>query len=329
VYHICTSARFNQISYNKENLRYLFSNTFRTHKILLQDKCIEDDTKAAASQSPNCIKNQKNKIWWKTIFNMADGITTPCNVARSWHWFHQVTAPEMWHVALESWQWLHQVAAPCNVIHGSGMTCHWICPVAAPYNMTRSSGIMTLSSPGGSTLQCGRWLWDDMPWNSPKCPPYWNSTSGFDFDHITAVDMSFCTSLRNFIQIGPPSAEKRTLCWFSRWRISAILDFMGPIMGSLNSPCTTSYRSSIETIALNCLVFEKIPFFCILATDRQTKEQTNRASNFIRQNNEKIQIYCWIMNIIHLDSNDALSRSRYRERRLNEQLDMPISDSSF
>ena len=54
------------------------------------------------------------------------------------------------------------------------------------------------------------WLWDDMPLNSLKCPPsaYWNSTSGFDFDHITAVDMPFCTSLRNFIQIGPPSAEK-------------------------------------------------------------------------------------------------------------------------
>jgi len=39
--------------------------------------------------------------------------------------------------------------------------------------------------------------------------------------------MSFCTSLRNFIQIGPPSgsAEKMTSCRFSRWRISAILDF--------------------------------------------------------------------------------------------------------
>jgi len=49
----------------------------------------------------------------KTIFNMADGILTPCNVA------------------------------------------------------------------------CG-WLWDDMPWNSPKRPPYWNSTAGFDFDDIIA-----------------------------------------------------------------------------------------------------------------------------------------------
>ena len=43
-------------------------------------------------------------------------------------------------------------------------------------------------------------------------------------------------------------------------------------------------------IALNCLVFEKIAFFLILATDRQTTEQ--------------------------MDSTDALSRSRCRERRL-------------
>jgi len=48
------------------------------------------------------------------------------------------------------------------------------------------------------TLQCGTWLWGDMPLNlpKPKREPYWNSTSGFDIDHITAVDMSFCTSLR-------------------------------------------------------------------------------------------------------------------------------------
>jgi len=65
-----------------------------------------------------------------------------------------------------------------------------------------------IDSPGGSTLQCGRWLWDDMPLNLPKRPPYWNSIPGFDFDYIIAVDMSFCTSLRNFMKIGPPSAEK-------------------------------------------------------------------------------------------------------------------------
>jgi len=81
-------------------------------------------------------------------------------------------------------------------------------PGGSTCNVTRSSGIMTLNSPGGSTLQCGRWLWNDMPLNSHKRPPYWKSASGFHFDHITAVDMSFCTSLRNFIQIGTPLAEK-------------------------------------------------------------------------------------------------------------------------
>ena len=71
-------------------------------------------------------------------------------------WLH----PAMWHVALESWQWSHQVVAPCNVTRGSGMTCHWIRPVSVPCNVTRSSGIITLNSPGSSTLQCGRWLWE-------------------------------------------------------------------------------------------------------------------------------------------------------------------------
>jgi len=164
---------------------------------------------------------------------MADGILTPCYVARSWHWFRQVTAP-------------------CNVACGSG--------------------IVTVNLRTGSTLQCDTWLWDDVLFNSPERLPYWNFTSGFDFGHITAVDMSFCTSLRNFIQIGPPSAEKMTSCRFSRWRYSAILDFRGPIMGSLKSQCTTSYRSSIETMALNYLVFEKIAF--LYFGNRQTNRWT-------------------------------------------------------
>jgi len=57
---------------------------------------------------------------------------------------------------------IHYVETPCNVIRGSGMTCHWIHPAAAPCNVTRSSGIMTLNSLGGSTLQCRRWLWSRM-----------------------------------------------------------------------------------------------------------------------------------------------------------------------
>jgi len=76
------------------------------------------------------------------------------------------------------------------------------------------------------------------------------------------------------------------------------LDFRGPIMGSLKRPGTTSYRSSIDTITLKCLVFEKIAFFCILATDRQTDRQSDK----------------------QMDSTDALSRSRCHERRLNSEI---------
>jgi len=50
-----------------------------------------------------------------------------------------------------------------------------------------------------------------------------------------------------------------------------MLNFSGPTMASLKSPYRTSYRSSIESIARTCLVFEKIAFYIrILATDKQT-----------------------------------------------------------
>jgi len=60
-------------------------------------------------------------------------------------------------------------------------------------------------------------------------------------------------------------------------------------MGSSKRPGRTSYRSSIDTIALKCLVFEKIVLFAFW---RQTDEQ--------------------------MDSTNALSRSRCRERQLNK-----------
>jgi len=192
---------------------------------------------------------------------MADGIFRPWNVARSWHWFHQVTAP-------------------CNVACGSG--------------------IMTVNSPSGSTLQCDMWLWDDMPLNSPApcsttrsswimtlnlpggtvaAPCNVANGSGMTCHlirpnvrhigilHLVSISiispLSTCHSApvcKILSKSDHPRQKKMTSCRFSRWRISAILDFRGPIMGSLKSPCTTSYRSSIKTIALNCLVFEKIVF---------------------------------------------------------------------
>ena len=63
---------------------------------------------------------------------------------------------------------IRQVAAPYNCAGGCGMTCYWIRP-------------------------------------NVRHRAYWNSTSGFDFDHITAVDMSFCTKLLSF-------GENRVFC---------------------------------------------------------------------------------------------------------------------
>jgi len=122
--------------------------------------------------------------------------------------------------------------------------------------VTHSSGIMTLNSPGGSTVQCGRWLWDYMPLNSPKRPPYWNSTPDFDFDHITAVDMSFCNSFRHFIQIGPPSAEKNDVVSIFKMVDISHLGFYGSNNGSLKSP--------IQLTKL--LSFPENRVFCILAS---------------------------------------------------------------
>jgi len=77
------------------------------------------------------------------------------------------------------------------------------------------------------TLQCGMWLWNrDSEFTKWQHPTMWYvalewhaiqfaQTSAilefyiwFRFRPITAVNMSFCTSLRNFIQIKPPLAEK-------------------------------------------------------------------------------------------------------------------------
>ena len=133
---------------------------------------------------PPLVKTQTaffKKIWRKTIFNIAGGIPTPCNVAGG-------------------------------------------------------SEIMTVNSPSGSTRQCDTWLWDDMPLNSPKRLPYWNSTSGFHF-HSSLQSTCHSVPVCEIISKSDhPRQKKMTSCRFSRWRIFAILDCRDPIMGSLKSP---------------------------------------------------------------------------------------------
>ena len=46
-----------------------------------------------------------------------------------------------------------------------------------------------------------------FPFGKNKRPPYWNYSSGLDFDHITVSSISFCIGIPNFIQIGQTAAE--------------------------------------------------------------------------------------------------------------------------
>jgi len=174
--------------------------------------------------------------------------------------------------------------------------------------------IITLILPGDCTLQCGMWLWEyDSELTKWQHPAIWYVALGrhaTEFAQTSAILefyiwFRFRPSPQSTCHSAPvceilsksdhPWQRKMMSCRFSRWRISAILDFSGPIMVSLKSRCTTSYKSSIDTIALNYLVFEKIAFFDILATDRQTGRLTNK----------------------QMDNIVALSRSRCRERWLN------------
>ena len=152
----------------------------------------------------------------------------------------------MWHDhATDFVRWLHFA-----MWHVALESWQWIHQVAAPCNVIRGSG------------------------NSSKCPPYGNSTSGFDFDHRSrhVILHQSAKFYPNRTTLGRKKGR------FPGWRISAILDFRDPSSnnGFFENPnYITSYRSSIDTIPLNSLFFEKIAFFCILATDRQTNKQTN------------------------------------------------------
>ena len=155
--------------------------------------------------------------------------------------------------------------------------------ILTPCNVACGSGIVTVNSPSGSTLQCDTWLWDDMSLNSPKRPCILEFYIWFRFrphhrsrQVILHQSPKFYPNRSDLDKVDQPGQKNMTSCRFSRWRISATLNFRGPLMGSLKSQCTTSYRSSIQTIALNCLVFEKSHLFAFW---RQTDKQTDRPTD--------------------------------------------------
>jgi len=123
-------------------------------------------------------------------------------VALGWHAieFARWQHPAVWHVALESWHWIRQVAASCSMAGGSGMTSHWIRP------NIRHIRILHLVSISTTSLQ---------------------STC-----HSAPVTEILSKSYH-------PGQKIMMSCRFSRWRISAILDFRDSIIVSLKNPITT------------------------------------------------------------------------------------------
>jgi len=116
--------------------------------------------------------------------------------------------------------------------------------------------IMTLISPGDCTLQCGMWLWNhDSEFIKWQHPAVWYVALGWhaiEFAQTSSilefyiwfrfrpyhVLQSTCHSApvcKILFKSDHPRQKKMTSCRFSRWRISAILDIRGPIMGSLKS----------------------------------------------------------------------------------------------
>jgi len=171
---------------------------------------------------------------------------------------------------------------------------------------------MSLNSPGGSTVHCGMWLWNhDSGFARWQHPAMWHVAMGSlhwirqvaapcnvaggsgmtcywirpNVRHIGILRLISISAIspQSTCHSAPVSKILSKLDYprQCRFSISSILDFRGPIMGSLKSPCTTCNRSSIETMALNCLVYEKIAFlyFGDRQTDRQTVRQTDEPTD--------------------------------------------------
>ena len=132
------------------------------------------------------------------------------------------------------------IFTPCNVASGSGITGHGIRPNVRHIGILHLVSILTISPQ--STCH-----------SAPVC------------EILSKSDLS-----RN---------KNDVMSIFKTMDLSH-LAFWGPIMGSLKSPCTISYRYSIDTIASKCLVFEKIAF--LQFGDRQTDRRTDRQARCMK-----------------------------------------------
>ena len=69
------------------------------------------------------------------------------------------------------------------------------------------------------------------------------------FGHVTVIEFQICICVPNFIKI----RFFVEICRLHYTRISAILNFMGPIIASLKSPCRTTYMLSMLSFRENSI----------------------------------------------------------------------------
>jgi len=165
-------------------------------------------------------------IRWTEFLHLAMWHDHDIDFAR---WLH----PAMWHVALESWRWIHQVAAHCNVIPGSGMTCHWlhanVCHIAILhlFSISITSPQSTCHpAPVFEILSKSDWQkkWRHVDFQAGRSQPSWILKGHV---RLPYVNRHHSYKLLSFWE-KPVSAFWRQ---DPRLRISAILDFRGPVMG--------------------------------------------------------------------------------------------------
>jgi len=127
-----------------------------------------------------------------------------------------------------------------TIFKDGGRTPSWICEIYSLCHVT--SIAMLLCFPVQNFTEIGQSaaeLWPKNDFQYGGCPPSWISKI-FTFSHVTVTEFQICCSVLNFIKIGWFRWDM-AIWQFSKWPMSAILNFRGLRMGSLKSSCSTSY----------------------------------------------------------------------------------------
>jgi len=118
--------------------------------------------------------------------------------------------------------------------------------------------------------------WDiTTPFLVNKRPPYWNSTFGFDLDHLHVICMLFCIRLPNFGDIGACVAEIWRRIHFLRWRPRALNTTSGFVF-------IISLPSEGQNLSAYQIIYRHISIDNWYITTSAFKKQTSAILEFYR-----------------------------------------------